>query len=104
MPEAPITDKTHPLDAGHTTSEYATTKVMLYMGIVLATLSGVAEAVNQISNILPPGTLITKIGLVCGTLAGVLASVMYGQQRTALKKAALAASPTAGDPASVVKQ
>jgi hypothetical protein len=103
IPVAP-TDQTSPLDAGHTTTEYVLAKVMIYAGIALAVLSGVAEAVNQIAPILPPNSIITKIGLICGSLAATLSTIMYGQQRVALKKAALNAAPAVGDPSLVVKQ
>lgn len=95
MPEtapapAEPTDQTGPLDAGHTTTEYALAKWASIAGIVLAVLSAVVDLAGQLSNLLPGNVWITKVGVVAGALVSILSTVLYGQQRAALKQAALA--------------
>ena len=98
------TDQTSPLDAGHTTSEYALAKWMTYAGIGIAVLSGIADLTNQIAQVVPGNVWITKIGLIAGSLAATLSTIFYSKARNDLKKAALAAPPAAGDPKNVVAQ
>lgn len=93
----PGTDKTHPLDAGHTTTEYALAKWASIAGIAIAVLSGIADVANQIAQVVPGNVWVTKIGLVAGSLVTILTSVLYGKQRADLKKAALNA-PASTDP------
>lgn len=89
LPE--VTDKTHPLDAGVTTTEYALAKWASIAGIALAVLSTVVDLVNKLQPIMPENQWITKVGVVAGTLVTLLSTVLYGQQRSALKVAALKA-------------
>lgn len=110
MPEttpvaAEPTDQTGPLDAGHTTTEYALAKWASIAGIALAVLSTVVDLVNKLQPVMPENQWITKVGVVAGTLVTLLTTIMYGSQRAALKSAALkagAATP-AGDPQAAVR-
>lgn len=101
--ETTPTTPTAPVAPGATTSEFHLAKIAAYAGIVIAVLSAVSDAVLEITKIMP-NPIITKIGVVAGLVATTLSTILYGQQRSALKQAALNAAPAAGDPAAVVKQ
>ncbi len=89
------TEQTNPLDAGHTTSEYALAKWVAVGGAVVMLLSGISDAVLEITKVMP-NPIITKIGVICGLIATTLSTVMYGKSRSDLKQAALAnATPPA---------
>lgn len=91
----PGTDQTGPLDAGHTTTEYALAKWTTIAGIVLAVLSSIVDVTNQIAQVIPGNVWVTKVGVVAGALVTILTSVLYGKQRADLKKAALNAGAAA---------
>lgn len=100
------TDQTGPLDAGHTTTEYALAKWASVAGIVLAVLSTVVDLTNRLAPVMPGNTWVTKVGVVAGTLVTLLSTVLYGQQRAALKTAAIQAGATsaaAGTPQDAVR-
>lgn len=99
----PPTDQTNPLDAGHTTTEYGLARWAAIAGIALAVLSTIVDLTNRLVPLLPDFTWITTVGVVAGTLVTVLSTVLYGQQRSNLKIAALKAGSAVGTPQSAVR-
>ena len=99
------TDQTGPLDAGHTTTEYALAKWTVIAGGALSLLSTVVDVTGKLSAIMPGNAIITKIGVIAGALMSVLAAVLYGKSRTDLKVAALkaAANEPMSDPKAAVR-
>jgi uncharacterized membrane protein len=92
MPDPIIpTDKTHPLDAGHTTTEYKTTRWIVVLTSIIGVLSTVVSYTDQAKLLFGADS---KIGLWIGigTVAlGALTSILYTVQRSAIKIAALKA-------------
>ncbi len=101
VPAAPVeqTDQTGPLDAGHTTTEYALAKWAVIAGIVLSVLSTVVDVTGKLATVMPGNTLITKVGVIAGALMAVISSVLYGKARTDLKVARIQATAQAKLPA-----
>jgi hypothetical protein len=99
MPETttPVvpTDQTGSLDAGHTTTEYQQTKIVVILTSVLAVLGTITTVLDKALTIFPESNKGLGLWLAIGSLAvGALASIAYTVQRTAIKVAALRAGAT----------
>jgi len=84
------TDKTHPLDAGHTTSEFTIAKITVGISGAIALTSTLTEVLGKAQAFFPEAP--KGIGLYVAIAAAVLAAIssaLYGAQRAALKIAAL---------------
>lgn len=88
MPD-PITptDKTNPLDAGHTTTEYKTTKWIVVITTILGVLSAVAPFIEQARALFGD----TKWIAIASVVIAGLSTTLYTLQRSAIKIAALKA-------------
>lgn len=95
------TDKTTPLDAGHTTSEYHVTMIATVLS-VLATVAGYA---STILNVLPPTLKWVGVATaIVGMLTACLTALGYQVARSNVKTAAIAAgnAPVSVTPSAVV--
>ena len=83
------TDQTKPLDAGHTTSEYFITKIVLGLSAFIAVAGSVLDVVNTFAKMLPEGSWVFKAIAIVGAVVGVAQSIVYTLSRTSVKIAAL---------------
>ena len=86
------TDQTSPLDAGHTTSEYALTKVVVFLSGLVSVAGVVMTAVQAIAPIFAPtkyGPLVGVVLAVGGATVAAVKTWLYEVERTALKQSAL---------------
>lgn len=105
------TDKTAASDAGHTTSEYALTKILVICGIVMAAGSEALVFVGDLAKLIPANAA-TPLHYVAiaGTVISLVSKVAYLVSRTLIKlkladvDAAARAGVTIpiGDPAATV--
>lgn len=97
--ETPV-DQTGPLDAGHTTTEFAVTKWVTVCSIVVAILGGVSEALSNLTTVMPGAKWIGVTLTIVGMLSAAAAQIGYALSRASVKKAALQAGvapkPVAG--------
>jgi hypothetical protein len=101
---APPTDQTTPLDAGHTTSEYFITKIILALSAFVAVAGSVLDVVNTFVKMLPEGSWVFKALAVAGAVVAVVQSVVYTLSRTQVKLAALnnSAGTVSGEQAAAI--
>jgi hypothetical protein len=98
-------DKTHPMDAGITTTEWFGNKVMLWISGGIAALGTGLTLVEGITQVLPPD--FGRIGVwlaIAGAAVGGLKQVAYEVQRVLLKISAIkygTAAPAPTDPVPV---
>lgn len=95
------TDQTGPLDAGHTTSEYAQSKVVVMLASIIAVLGTLTTIVEKVSTIIPESSKGLGLWITVASLAiGGLTSIAYTVQRGLIKVNALRAGVRVAAPSS----
>lgn len=96
------TDQTGPLDAGHTTTEYATSKSVVVLSSIIAALGVVTTVLDKVVAIFPESSKGIGLWVTIGSIAiAGLTSIAYTVQRGLIKVNALragAVSPAAPNP------
>lgn len=106
------TDQTSAADAGHTTTEYALTKLVMICGIIIASASEVVALLGDVTKMIPPtATGPLHYVAIAGTVVTFASKVAYLASRTLIKmklvsaqdaKAAGIPDAPPGDPAAAV--
>lgn len=87
---ATTTDPTNPMDAGHTTTEWGGTKVVMWLSGIIAVLGSILTVVQGVSQVLPAN--FGQIGMylmIAGAVVAGLKQVAYEINRTLLKVKAI---------------
>jgi hypothetical protein len=89
---ATTTDQSGPLDAGHTTSEYATTKIVIYMGIASMVVGFAVDVLTAVQVLAPNWAWVGVALIIAGKATALLKAFGYDATRASIKKAALVSS------------
>jgi hypothetical protein len=90
-PATPPTDQTGPLDAGHTTSEYALARGVTILASVIAALGTIASFMGAVSPVFAGLPSVGKWLAIGGTTIAALTQAAYGLQRLLIKLKAISA-------------
>jgi hypothetical protein len=82
------TDQSGPLDAGHTTSEFAITKIVVYMGIAAMAIGFATDVLTALQVLVPAWAWIGTALMIAGKATALLKALGYDATRKAIKVAA----------------
>lgn len=85
------TEQTGPLDVGSSTSEYATTKLVIYMGIAAMVIGFATDVLTALQVLMPAWAWIGTVLMIAGKLTALLKALGYDATRKAIKTAAIKA-------------
>jgi hypothetical protein len=94
-PVAVPTDSTTPLDAGHTTSEYAFAKWIAILSAAIGILSTISDVALKAAAVLPQGSVVLPWVAGGAAVTGALTAIAYTISRTLVKLAAIRAGNAA---------
>lgn len=83
------TATTNPVAPGVTTSEYGTTKLVIYMGIVSMVIGFITAGLTALQVLTPQFAWIGVALMIAGKAAALLKALGYDATRTAIKTAAI---------------
>lgn len=86
------TATTNPVAPGVTTSEYATTKLVIYMGIAAMVVGFSMDVLTALQVLVPTWAWIGAALMIAGKLTSLLKALGYDATRASIKTAAINAS------------
>lgn len=82
------TEQTGPLDVGSSTSEYATTKLVIYMGIAAMVIGFATDVLTALQVLVPAWAWIGTALMIAGKATALFKALGYDATRKAIKVAA----------------